>query len=112
MQCNSDAGRVAGGEVVGGWSKEVRCHHAASSQPEGTAAPSLIFELARVNFSEVCVGRQFFSHLDKDKEAGNEISHLPCKVMPRTLMSGAAIKSGSLRPTYFTGTRHSLVGGN
>lgn len=112
MQCNSDAGRVAAGAVVGEWSEELRCHHSASSQPEGIAAPSLNFELASVNVSEACVDRQFFSHVDNDKEAGNEILHLPCKVMSWTLMSGAAIKSGSLRPTYFTGMRHSLVGGN
>lgn len=80
-----------GGE--GESSEEMKCHYSTSSQPKGIIAPSLIFELASVNFSEVCADWQFFSHIDKDKKAWNKILYLPWKVMQWTLMSGAAIKS-------------------
>jgi len=35
-------------------SKEMKCCYSTSSRPKGIAAPSFIFELAGMNFSEVC----------------------------------------------------------
>lgn len=54
MQCKSDAGKVAARERRGGSSEEMKCRYSTSSQPKGIIASSLIFELASVNFSEVC----------------------------------------------------------